>query len=431
MIKTTDKNIISRLQKMDNISKSFCGAKWYEGTIWLYAGATASCHHNPYHDIDPITGNPSSIFNTAQKEDERRAMLNGERRPECNTCWKVENAGGVSDRIYKTEFISSLAEWSENKATIPLNIIPNNIELAFSRVCNLACMYCIPAFSSTWEADIKNNGAYGLKTEQRHNLSYHGVPAEQTDKILSLFWKWWPELEKSLIMLKITGGEPLMSSEFWELLDKVHTSTVFKGTVTINTNLVQPKEKIDKLVQLSSKKNIVIATSIESSLDDAEYSRDGFDKEIWLENVNTLLSSGIRITMSTTINNVTVWSFAEYIKMIIDLKKKYGLSMVQMNCNVIHRPIYFQLQLIPKHLRLQLSADIESFLMSDELLTHEKEHIRRFILYLTNNEFMENENGCTLEEAIDDLKHYISEFDKRRNKNFRTLNSQFVNWITE
>ena len=32
-------------QKLDPKSASFCGAKWYNATIWLGSGQTTSCHH--------------------------------------------------------------------------------------------------------------------------------------------------------------------------------------------------------------------------------------------------------------------------------------------------------------------------------------------------------------------------------------------------
>ena len=30
---------------LDTKSASFCGAKWYNATIWLGSGMTTSCHH--------------------------------------------------------------------------------------------------------------------------------------------------------------------------------------------------------------------------------------------------------------------------------------------------------------------------------------------------------------------------------------------------
>ena len=36
---------------IDPISESYCAAKWYNATIWLGHGQTASCHHPPGHWI--------------------------------------------------------------------------------------------------------------------------------------------------------------------------------------------------------------------------------------------------------------------------------------------------------------------------------------------------------------------------------------------
>ena len=37
---------------LDTKSQSFCGAKWYNATIWLGSGMTTSCHHPLPHKID-------------------------------------------------------------------------------------------------------------------------------------------------------------------------------------------------------------------------------------------------------------------------------------------------------------------------------------------------------------------------------------------
>ena len=52
-----------RQQVLDQLSPSFCGAKWYNATIWLGSGMTTSCHHPPAHRIDDeaIKIDPSAI----------------------------------------------------------------------------------------------------------------------------------------------------------------------------------------------------------------------------------------------------------------------------------------------------------------------------------------------------------------------------------
>jgi hypothetical protein len=91
---------------LDNLSASFCAAKWYNATIWLGSGQTTSCHHPPAHliDSDKVSINPRLLHNTDQKKEDRRKMINGERPPGCEYCWKIEDMGrdAISDRVYKS-----------------------------------------------------------------------------------------------------------------------------------------------------------------------------------------------------------------------------------------------------------------------------------------------------------------------------------------
>ena len=41
-----------RKRVMDDISQTYCAAKWFNASIWLAGGKTTSCHHPLAHDID-------------------------------------------------------------------------------------------------------------------------------------------------------------------------------------------------------------------------------------------------------------------------------------------------------------------------------------------------------------------------------------------
>jgi hypothetical protein len=100
----TDLDYKKRL--IDRISPTYCGAKWYNATIWLGSGRTTSCHHPPAHNVSvkEVVINFKTLHNTAQKKDDRRKMLAGERPEGCDYCWRIEDIGTdkVSDRVYKT-----------------------------------------------------------------------------------------------------------------------------------------------------------------------------------------------------------------------------------------------------------------------------------------------------------------------------------------
>ena len=160
-----DENLLQYRQRIiDPKSASFCGAKWFNATTWLGSGTTASCHHPPAHKIpiEEVKENYTAIHNTKHKKEMRRMMQVGERPRECEYCWKMEDMGkdAVSDRTFKTiiytdEELQSAydANWNENT-----NL--KTFEIAFDRVCNLACSYCNASFSTTWAKDINKNGHY-------------------------------------------------------------------------------------------------------------------------------------------------------------------------------------------------------------------------------------------------------------------------------
>ena len=97
-------------QILDQKSASFCGAKWYNATIWLGSGMTTSCHHPLPHKIDPIAvqSNPKLLHNTPEKKEQRRQMQCGERPAGCEYCWKIEdiNRDNISDRVYKSQIFT-------------------------------------------------------------------------------------------------------------------------------------------------------------------------------------------------------------------------------------------------------------------------------------------------------------------------------------
>ena len=150
---------------VDSISHSFCGAKWYNATVWLGSGTTASCHHPPAHKIpvSEIKRNYKALHNTDYKKLVREQMLRGERPKECEYCWKIEDLGKdkVSDRVYKSIiYTDEDLQRAKTEYGSSVDVDLKTLEIAFDATCNFACSYCNPSFSTTWMADVKMNGPY-------------------------------------------------------------------------------------------------------------------------------------------------------------------------------------------------------------------------------------------------------------------------------
>ena len=226
--KDKETSIEYRRRVMDPVSTTFCAAKWFNATIWLDWGKTTSCHHPGPHSIiiKDILKNPSALHNTAEKKDDRKKMLSGERPVGCEYCWKIEDMGPeyVSDRIFKTNIYSedSIKEIANKNPDD--NVDLKTLEISFDRKCNFACSYCGPTFSTQWANEIKKNGPY-TNLKDFHGSNYgsdfdNEFPYENSpiNPYVISFWKWWPRLSESLQELRVTGGEPMLSQDFWELI---------------------------------------------------------------------------------------------------------------------------------------------------------------------------------------------------------------------
>lgn len=407
--------------KQDAISPTYCAAKWFEGTIWLDKGVTASCHHTPLDPIKLLPGKPNSLFNSPNKMLDRVDMMMGKRPEGCSYCWNIEDNGGVSDRRIKSKSLLNKVKWHKKADLVST---PVQLEIAFDRTCNLACAYCGPTFSSKWATDIKQNGPYqNLITENRYTILEEIIDKEDNPYI-DAFFAWWPELEKTLKVLRITGGEPLMSPHFWKFIEFVKERD-FKGELHINTNLINYKGEVDKLIKQTAGLKVMVHTSMESSLDQAEYVRSGFDGYVWTDNVRKIMTETEWVlNVTTAISSFTVWNYLDYLNHTLMLKRMYGDSRIEITCNFVYYPEFMRIDLIPQDQRALAAMTVMDWLSRQRhhLNKHEIEQVQRFIIIVGDSEQVINTN------ALKDLKTFVEQYDERKGRSYKCLDKRFVEW---
>lgn len=245
-------------ETLNKISTSFCAAKWLQVSLHLTNGRTHSCYHPPTHKIDltQLKKNPSALHNTKQKFQERKMMLLGERPEGCNYCWKIEDAGHISDRFYR-----SSEHWAVNDlnfiSTQPFdyNVNPTYVEVNFNQTCNFKCSYCSPHLSSTWQEEIEEFGPYVIENYIHNNIQelkdIDYMPVEVSNKnnpYVQAFWEWWPNLYTSLKVFRMTGGEPLMDHNTFKVLDYVIENPNKELELSVTSNLCPPKDQFEKFL---------------------------------------------------------------------------------------------------------------------------------------------------------------------------------------
>ena len=217
-------------KQLDAISPTMCYAKWSQVSMHLTNGTTHSCYHPPTHKIplEELAKNVSALHNTEEKKDQRRQMLKGEKPDGCSYCWNIEDTGARSDRVYRSgEYWAQDSKEDIMDAGASGNINPRYVEVNFNQACNFKCSYCSPHLSTAWQEEIDEFGEY--PTTAPHNnvesLDRKGLMplklSQDNNPYVTAFWKWWPEMYKTLRVFRMTGGEPLMDKNTFKVLDYV------------------------------------------------------------------------------------------------------------------------------------------------------------------------------------------------------------------
>jgi len=389
---------------MDSISSSFCAAKWLYSIIWLYNGTTASCHHPHPHKISLMEAlkDPANLHNTPIKKKCREQMLEGERPPECFYCWDVEDAkeDSISDRVFKTgsfylDSVHKLKDIDPNE-----NINPEILEIAFSRNCNLACAYCCPLFSTSWD---------------KYDPSYVSPYSLEESPFVKIFWRWLPNLIDDLKLLRVTGGEPLLAKDFWDLMDWVIAEKPDLN-FSVNSNLCVSDEKIDKLIAKGKQiDKFEVFTSCEAIGPQAEYLRDGMNFDKFWSNCEKIISQTNlhHFCYMVTVNALSVFSLIDFMNEVEKLKVKFGHDHPNFFINILHHPSLMSVDILPKdvryHQRDLLLSWYQERIDSPLYRVYELESLKGLIDYLGKD----SEPTIIMQTKF---KNYFDKYDKQRNK---------------
>jgi hypothetical protein len=290
------------------------------------------------------------------------------------------------------------------------------------------------------------------------NEAPHAKPIpDDENPYTQAFWRWWEEgLADNLEEIRITGGEPLMAPGVWKLFEwfKNNQDRVKNrpdGGVlryAINSNLVPKDDIMDKLLEYSHYvPHLEIYTSGESIGAHGEYIRDGLDYKKWLHNLHRLHTEGnVKKThLMMTINSLCLASITEFMDDILDFKVKHQTVYPTMSLNILRFPSFQSCAMLPVSIRQKYKQKLQDWL-DDQiakntkimqanghdhpvLMDIEREQTQRLIDYLDIIK-TPHKNVINMPQQQLDFKNFYSQYDIRRNKDFRsTFPQEFVEWF--
>lgn len=410
-------------------SNYFCPAKWTELYLYLNHGNSNSCHHPIPHSIpSELLDDPFVLHNTPHKLKMQQLMIDGHRPQECHMCWHVEDEGVDSDRYIKSQ------QWADQIDSLEVDShhVPQFIELVFDNLCNLSCSYCDSGQSSTWASKIQQDPINLISDYRELYRKIHITPGETKPEYLAAWLKWWPMIRNQVGVLKISGGEPLISPNFWKFFDILGKSPELR--FHINSNLSVATKRLEKFANHSTQfKHIKIAASIDGQGKIAEYARKGLDFDLFLKNCEYWCEhtpSNCTLNFQSTVNILSVWGLSSFLELVVRFRQKYPTKIDNFYAGVVRFPEFQSINLLPTALKQHLASEIQhtadcnwQWFKSDE-----QSYITKIIGYLNSNPVPMIEFS-----AIDlktDLKKFLQKYDQYDTLKYRQiLPHEFVSWI--
>jgi hypothetical protein len=404
-------------------SNTACLLKWAWSTVYLGRGTSSSCHRTDQAPIPP--DNFASFHNLPNKVSARRLMRNGEwPKGGCQYCEKIETAGGMSDRQYQLHAGHDVDRTPEELLINPeLNeVVPTILEVYFNNVCNMACLYCGPHFSSKWEEE---NRRFGMFKQGGVKFGYNEQWNPNYEKMLADFWHYLDQHDryKKIRYYQILGGEPFFQKEFDTSLEFWETHVNPELTFNIITNLKVPPKKFrayidrfDKMVNNGALKRLQITGSLDAWGPQQEYVRWGLDLDEWQENweylldknwvvlcVNSAISALTIKTLPDLVERINVWNTRRSSQNPISFSFMSVTTPPMMVPDIFSAGVFDEdfervIDIMPKETPHEISA------------VEHMEGIRRQIA-----------NAPRDLSRIADLKVYLTEIDRRRGTNWREL----------
>lgn len=234
-------------------------------------------------------------------------MIRGEKIAECRECYSLEEKGGISDRLQANrEYFS--------ESTLDINKIqsqgyqmagPEVLDLRVGNVCNLKCQSCFPDLSVGVYDDVRALHLKAPSLFKRIDSPRALEPGFELSQVQNHL--------SALRVLKIIGGEPLLSQSAKELLSYCVQSGEAKHIdLQFHTNLTLWRPEFFSLV--TEFKSALIHFSMDGYGPMNEYLRHPSDWEACASNLKKSINffaqnPNVRLGMSPVVQATNILHF--------------------------------------------------------------------------------------------------------------------------
>jgi hypothetical protein len=437
------------------LGHAMCLAKWKQVSLHLPTGLNNSCYHPPLHPIpaELLKDNPSVLHNTPYKKQQRKIMLTQERPQECGYCWAMEDNSKLSDRHYRSGEPWAAKDFASiMNSTGDEDVVPSYVEVNFNHACNLKCSYCSPQFSSSWQQEVDQHGAY--PTSNPHNDPSHFVghrrpiPVREDNPYVDAFWAWWPTLYPELEHFRMTGGEPMLDKNTYRVFDYVLDNPKPNLHLNVTSNFSVDEKSwqkykgyVQRLCEGEKIEHFMQFVSVDTFGDQAEYLRHGLDFDLLWDRVNQFLTEipgRNSITFIVTMNNLSVTNLSSLFAGILGLRKVYSntYQRVWFDTPVLRTPTWQSLQILPESYVEELEHLWAWMIRQAETEQTPFKGFKDYEIARLDRDIAWMRDGQKLDPAYinrnkADFYRFFSEHDRRRGTDFLKTFPEMASWWKE
>ena len=376
--------------------------------LWdhLYVGTDSNVnpcceadHRFPLGNIN--TDSVDDIIHSEKTNQFRQWMSQGYRPVACRTCYIKEDNNIVSSRV-------PCDPHTEKIDITTLDIRLNNI-------CNFKCRMCSEYFSSAIQQETIKIYSKDAKLGHEQNLLVSSSFADKSNQFDVIS----PYITTNIENIYFAGGEPLITNEHYQILDKLiklkHTNLQLNYNTNLSILSYKNKNVIEYWNQFS---DVTVGASIDASDKVAEYVRHGTVWQDLVENIHTIKNNApnVDLKITSTVSFLTIEN-------LINLQNKWineNLFIVDdLVVNVLITPSYLSPAAVSEHHKHRLANIITKHI--DALDGSKLADMWQTVLsFMLNNDYR---------YTLNDFVQRTRVLDKHRNESFVNVFPEFKDLI--
>ena len=442
MSKTISKLMVQKKQEFTDIfSPTFCIYPWVQFIFGPSGENIKLCCLSKNNFLKDKSGQYYSfkthtldeIWNGTHLKEIRKKMLKGEKIKHCQQCYNYEHIGSISLRNWSNkEWLSDSSPYKEfalNKVKKSINndyrtSPPNFLDIRFGNFCNLQCRMCSPENSSKIQEEYEQ-----LIKQYKEKKSHFGNDLELLKKnknwyknknLLKDIYSWTPYLKK----IYLTGGEPTLIKENWDLINHLNKKNYAKDiTLQMSTNCTHMPDKF--LNMLHSFKNVQLLLSIDGYKEINEYIRYPSKWKIIENNTLRILekkSEKIDIIIFPTLQIYNILYITELFKWTEGLNQINKISIYSDHFQTDHEKL--DINILPKNVKQICLDKILSYETEHKGTYSTKENKLHNLAYFYDG--LDSVKNVLKSPSPSDFKHHLTDFrkytemlDKKRGNSFQ------------